>query len=127
MWTFQASYKHNCVFLCLKFGSRSVISEEYLSLAVVNDTLKIYIDEDARVKSDLWEYISSLYKELLLYKKYNNKYDLALDKNILSRYCGSATIHIPFTNTFANSVIDGINNLKDEINSHIENKYVFVI
>ena len=126
MWEIKLNIKHDLVCIKILFNKTVILSEDYLSIHIEGDKSLLYIGNKYNdgVNSRMWEFVKSLYKELVLYRKYGDKNDLDLDTNdILNRYYCDALIPITFSERLVDNVIFEVEKMCKSINNNHLHKY----
>ena len=118
MWEVKITTFYCNINIELYFNEKPVISEYDLSVHTDKKLSTLYYGTtyNDSYKSDLWNYIHSLYKEFILYRKYKIIDDLYLENNVMKRYCGDLLISVDFSEKFVDNVIDEVESMCVYIN-----------
>jgi len=139
MWEIKLTIKHNRVRINILLNKTVVLSESNLAIHVGDDHSKceLYMGNhyEKGFTSHMWEFIESLYKEFILYRKYGDKDDLDLDtlgtgdndgsntKEIINRYYCDALIPMTFSEELVDNVISEVDKMCKSINNSSHHKY----
>jgi hypothetical protein len=126
MWEIKITPVQNKINISILLNKTIILTEKYLSVHIENKKSVLFIGNvyDENDYSYTWEFIESMYKEFVLYRKYKNIDDLNLDKDhIMRRYYSDAIIPIKFSEKLVDNVIFEIENMCKYINNSPFYKY----
>ena len=125
MCSIKITSKYYSIDIELTLDGKAFLCEHNLSVFASENYCTLYhgYEYDKKNESELWNFIVSLYKEFLLYRKYKIKDDLYLENGLVKRYFRDLLVCIPFSEELTDNIIDEVHNICDTINDSPYFKY----
>ena len=124
MWEIEIRLKDKYAQIDILLNKVVILREEYLSVYTDEKESTLFYGNAKKYTSYLWEFVKSMYKEFVQYRKYGDIDDLGISsENNIERYYHNALVSIEFSEEFVDNVIFEIENLRDKINGSPLYKY----